>query len=135
MGGLNKDPKIGKPFKKEKIYIFLIIYFNKMILSVLVIITILCICSLIINLAMSSDVNTNANTSNTSNKNDPCIINIDSQNIIIPPPWYKNPNNPKQCLAPPFQKCCNQVSEGCMQNFENHTVDQIQKWVMTCLNG
>ena len=62
-----------------------------------------------------------------------CIVKTsDGYTVNVPEPWYMNTANPDQCFAPPQQKCCNQVVEGCMQNFANRTKSQMNDWFTSC---
>lgn len=67
------------------------------------------------------------------NKQKCTIRTSDGQVVTIPDPWYQNSANPDQCFAPPLQKCCNQVVEGCMQSFTNQTKAQVQNWIKRCI--
>jgi hypothetical protein len=64
----------------------------------------------------------------------PCKIRTSDGTIVeIPEPWYQDPANPMQCYAPSKQKCCNQVLQGCMQNFQNYNLNKINAWKRNCL--
>jgi hypothetical protein len=56
----------------------------------------------------------------------------EGKSFYLPKPWYANPANPNQCFAPPGQKCCNQVVQGCMQDFTNTDDETMTKWYETC---
>ncbi len=60
------------------------------------------------------------------------IVSKSGKSYYLPKPWYANPANPTQCFAPAGQKCCNQVAQGCMQEFLNVDDDRMTQWYETC---
>lgn len=61
------------------------------------------------------------------------VRTVDNKTATLPDPWKNSQYNGSQCFAPPKQKCCNQIAEGCMQDFRNYSLKQIDDWKKRCL--